>query len=68
MAFQPGVSGNPAGRPVGAKTRVEVPVRTKKQLLKAMEQRALTGDVEAQNKLFDLAFRTGSPAVTNGDA
>ena len=68
MAFQPGVSGNPAGRPVGAKTRVDVPVRTKKQLLKAMEQRALNGDVEAQNKLFDLAFRTGSPAGTNGDA
>jgi hypothetical protein len=59
MAFQPGQSGNPAGRPAGAKSRVGITVKAQKQLLKAMEQRALDGDRSAQDQLFQYAFLAG---------
>jgi hypothetical protein len=59
MPFQPGVSGNPRGRPIGARSKVEVTVRAKKQLLKKMQERAMAGDAQAQDQLFAYAFLNG---------
>ena len=59
MSYQPGQSGNLNGRPPGAKTRCGVTVNTKRALLKQMQERAMNGDTEAQNKLFDYAFLAG---------
>ena len=59
MSYQPGQSGNTGGRPPGAKTRCGVSVNAKRALLKQMQQRAVNGDTEAQNRLFEYAFLVG---------
>lgn len=64
MAFAPGVSGNPAGRPSGlasaAKLRAaiegEIPA-----ILKAMVEAALSGDVQAQKTLIDKCLPNVRP-------
>ena len=57
MSYQPGQCGNSGGRPPGAKTRCGgVSVNTKRALLKQMQERAMDGDTEAQNRLFEYAF------------
>ena len=49
--FQPGQSGNLAGRPPGSKGRACIPIRTQKKLLQLLTDRALEGDKIAQESL-----------------
>ena len=41
MPYQSGQSGNPAGRPPGAKERIGIPIRVQKELIKALTERAI---------------------------
>lgn len=55
MSFQSGESGNPSGRPKGARTKL-VPLATFRQSLKAVAERAKVGDPEAQNLVVQAAL------------
>lgn len=57
MAFRPGESGNPAGRPKGAVSRATLPVRTQKLVIKQLESRAREGDRVAVDTLAELMLR-----------
>lgn len=54
MTFQPGQSGNPAGRPKGSVNKQLAMLREAvEQVLPLVVQRALDGDVEAQKLILE---------------
>jgi len=55
MSFQPEESGNPSGRPKGARTKL-VPLWTFRHSLKAVAKRTKDDDPEAQNLVVQAAF------------
>ena len=66
MPFQPGLSGNPDGRPKGAKTAITIPVLLLRESLNAVCTRAKGGDKEAQNLLVGVAAQRPEWAGLDG--
>jgi len=58
LPYLPGECGNPAGKPPGAKSRASIPIRTRRQLIKKLTERALEEhDPIAQDFLALLCLR-----------
>ena len=63
MAYPPGKSGNPAGRPRGAKEIVRIPVRTQKKLIQLLTKRALEDNDPAAQESLALVIAAQSQEV-----